>query len=132
MHSNLLYKCNINYKEWRDSDEYNCLLEHVSSHGCREWKSKFVEFMLFLLCKSKSNRKEGVSFKIHMAQVLYSRSWRKEHLSCTATTYMYLKIDSTKTVCTSCVLQCEYNFDGLCHVQNKKKSCTFLSNKRFT
>lgn len=127
-----IQKYYINDKEWKDSDEYNYLLERVSNHGCRKWKNDFVEFKLFLLCKCKSNWKDGVSFKIQMAQVPCSRSWRKEHLSCTATTYEHLKIDSTKTVYTSCVLHCEYNFDGLCYVQNKKRSCTFLSNKRFT
>lgn len=127
-----IQKYYINHKEWKDSDEYNYLLERVSNQGCRKWKNDFVEFKLFLLGKCKSNWKDGVSFKIQMAQVPYSRSWRKEHLSCTATTYEHLKIDNTKTVYTSCVLHCEYNFDGLCYVQNKKRSCTFLSNKRFT
>lgn len=33
-----------------------------------------------------------------MAEVPFSRSWRKEHLIHTATTYTYLKIDHTKTL----------------------------------
>lgn len=52
----------------------------------------------FSLCKNKSNLKDGVSFIIQMAQVPFFRSWRKEHLIHTATTYMHLKIDDTKTL----------------------------------
>lgn len=54
---------------------------------------------VLLLCKNKSNLKDSVSFKIQMAQVPFSRSWTKEHLIHTATTYMHLKIDNTKTLC---------------------------------
>lgn len=57
-----------------------------------------MEFKLYLLCKSKSNLKDSVNFKIQMAQVPYSRSWRKDHLSYTAAAYTYLKIDNTKTL----------------------------------
>lgn len=88
----------------------------------------------FLLCKSKSNWKEDVSFKIHMAQVPYSRSWRKEHLSCTATTYMYLKIDSTRTVYCILHVSCSVNTTLMVYAmtKTKKRSCIFLSNKRFS
>lgn len=90
------------------------------THDCREWKNKCMEFKLFLLCKNKSNLKDGVSFIIQMAQVPFFRSWRKEHLIHTATTYMHLKIDDTKTLCIPDV-SCTVNTTLMVYAMSKTK-----------
>lgn len=96
------------------------------TRDCREWKNKFIEFKLFLLYKNKSNVKDGVSFIIQMAQVPFPRSWRKEHLIHTATTYMYLKIDNTETPCIPDV-SCTVNITLMVYAVSKTKRVTVPS-----
>lgn len=90
------------------------------AHDCREWENRFMDFKLFLLCKNKSNLKDRVSFIIQIAQVPFSRSWRKEHHIHTATTYMYIKIDNTKTLCIPDV-SCTVNTTLMVYAMSKAK-----------
>lgn len=65
-----------------------------------------------------------------MAHVPFSRSRRKEHLIHTATIYVYLKIDNTKTLYISYV-SCTVNTTLIVYAVSKTKSShTFCSNKR--
>lgn len=92
-----------------------------------------MEFKFFLLCKNKSNLKDGVSFIIHMVQVPEPFQELEERTSYSYRYHLpvFKNIQHKGSVHSWWVLHNEYNFDGLCCVQTKKRFRTFCSNKRF-
>lgn len=95
-------------------------------------KNKFMEFKLFLLCKKQEQPERWCKFynSNGSSAFLYELEERTSypywcHL------HIFKNRQHKDSVYSWCVLRSEYNFDGLCHVQNKESSRTFCSNKRF-